>query len=405
MNDQFKIQERLEFYQNSYTGSKRELDSIRKKQAEVEKEFKKAAFNLVDEKLGETIDLEEKDFVEKKLGISLNELDKTYKKFEERRLFEVSEIEKKAAYKEYLNLIIEQDHQVAVTLEDDEMFNYLLKENFHNSSFRNEPYFEIGPFRYQPRYWKFKKFANKRAKELGFENYEEMFATWKNLRIKFKSLVEIPKEREVSLSEEKGIDILVMNNRKIKDVILEGERLEKDIEKIKQEILKIPEMYLKDLKDKIAGVLLYIEEDRLSVFEDIAIKQNVISIRKNLLSLNEKIGLLDERLNLIMNNITNVEKLLLAVEKGANIQASQLDRFYSNEDPAIPVFELIDDFDWNEIERAFAQKGIVLNKKENYSVVNNKITEIEKSDLLKKYNVQEGEVFIDESLVGQRYKQ
>lgn len=175
---------------------------------------------------------------------------------------EIAKIKEDDRYKEYLRLLISEDHELAVELEDDEVFTYLIEQNFHNDKFRNEPYIEFWGFVYQPRFWKFRKYANKKAKEFGFENYEAMFKLWESLRINFKSLI---------------------GDKKIKVVLKECEELERQIKNLEEQIFNIPLQYLKDLKENLTEMFKVIPAEKLDVFED---REEVNNIKtKNSLSL------------------------------------------------------------------------------------------------------------------------
>lgn len=378
-----KLNERLTFYQNAYNETSKDLKKVQKQINKDEPFFRQCCYNLIDTAIGEDLSPEERDLVENHFGLNLADLDKKYAKVKENKEKEIAKIKEDDRYKEYLRLLISEDHELAVELEDDEVFTYLIEQNFHNDKFRNEPYIEFLGFVYQPRFWKFRKYANKKAKEFGFENYEAMFKLWESLRINFKSLI---------------------GDKKIKVVLKECEELERQIKNLEEQIFNIPLQYLKDLKENLTEMFKVIPAEKLDVFEDREEVNNVISLREELNKNKELSFSLSDRLNAIMENINNVEKLISAVERGYVINEEKFNKFFTNTDPTIPVFELIPENEWASIEKAFAEKGIKLKSRENYSVVKTKLSQDEKEALLKEYGVKEGEIFFDKNLVGKKFR-
>lgn len=257
-----KLNERLTFYQNAYNETSKDLKKVQKQINKDEPFFRQCCYNLIDTAIGEDLSPEERDLVENHFGLNLADLDKKYAKVKENKEKEIAKIKEDDRYKEYLRLLISEDHELAVELEDDEVFTYLIEQNFHNDKFRNEPYIEFLGFVYQPRFWKFRKYANKKAKEFGFENYEAMFKLWESLRINFKSLI---------------------GDKKIKVVLKECEELERQIKNLEEQIFNIPLQYLKDLKENLTEMFKVIPAEKLDVFED---REEVNNIKtKNSLSL------------------------------------------------------------------------------------------------------------------------
>lgn len=378
-----KLNEKLTFYQNAYNETSLNLKKVQNDIKKEEPFFRQCCYNLIDTAIGEELSPDERLLVENHFGLNLADLDKKYDKAKRLKEKEIAKIKEDDRYKEYLRLLISEDHELAVELEEDEVFNYLIEQNFHNDKFVNEPYIEFLGFVYQPRFRKFKKYANKKARELGFEDYMSMFKLWESLRINFKSLI---------------------GDKKIKDVLAECEVLENQIKEFEEQILNIPREYLKDLKENLTEMFKIIPAEKLQVFDDTEEVNNVISLRKSLNKNKEMFSSLNDRLNVIMDNITNVEKMISAVERGYVINEEKLNKFFNNTDPTIPVFELIPESEWSSIEKAFADKGIKLKSRENYSVAKTKLSKEEKEAKLKKYGVKEGEIFFDEKLIGKRYR-
>jgi prefoldin subunit 5 len=377
-----KLDERSRFYQNSYSLASKESNENLKVLKETESILKTNVFNLADQYLGEDLSEEEKKLLDAHFGFNFIDIDKKFKKIALERQTSIEKMKDDPRYKEYLELDIADNLEMVIILENNETFNYLIQENFHNEEFVNEPYFEIFNIKYQPRFWKFKKFANKLAKEVKFKDYKEMFEIWFNLRMSFKSLIE---------------------DKRVEDVIKETEELEAKIKTFEEKLSQISLEYLADVKSRFAEILLTVDEKKFSIFNHQDEVNNLVSMKQDFSAAKKSQEALSARLNLIMDNLNKVEEMIAAAENnGFDENDANFSNFFANTDPTTPIHQLIPDMDWDGLKRAFADKGISLKNKENYTKVVTEISNEEKENLLNKYGVKEGEIFIDETLAKKR---
>lgn len=374
------LNEKLSFYQRAYETSSQEYKTNEKSYAENEKNLQKALFALADEFLGVDLSQEEKELLEGRFGFSFSEFDRKYSEQKQILISEQTQMENDPRTKEYLEMVITPDLDFVLKMENDETFNYLISENFHTTSFLNEPYFELFGLKYQPRFWKFKQVANKKAKEFRFETYVEMLQTWSTLRATFKSLI---------------------GDKRVEVAVKEAEAIQTKIDEIKTKIDAIPALYLEDTKTAFSKTLLLADEEKFSVFTRQEQAVSALQLRTVWKEEKENRERLADRMNAIMENITHVEQLISAAEQGLlDIHSAALSAFYQNNDPAAPVFKLIPEHEWDTLKEAFSKKGITLNERKNYEKVETKLSNEKKEELLRRYNVEEGEIFIDESLMG-----
>lgn len=372
-----RLYERMNFYRTAYEDTSKQAKEIQEEISSNEIMLDIEINNILEEIINDVITPSYKDSLERDFNINLDDFDDKYIKLKERLLLDIKKLKEDSRYKEYLEFLIDDDVQMVIDLENDEVFNYLIDENFHNDKFINKPYIKILFFIYQPRLWKFSKYANKKAKEFGLSDYKEMFKLWSDLRVSYKSLV---------------------GNKRIQQVIAESKQMEHKIKADELEIENIPITYRKDiilrLKDTIKN---------LNHFNDIRFS-NIVPLKERYFKLRDKSESITDRMDSIMENITNVEKLITMSEsENVRFNEKEFETFFSNSDPTVPVFELIPKNEWDDIKKAFEAKNIKLKSREDYSVVETKISQQKKEDLLNKYGVKEGEIFIDESLVGKEY--
>ncbi len=383
MSNLDRLYERFNFYKNTYQETKSEVFELEEETLKIKEDLEFNYFNLVDTFLGEEFTEEERKTVEVHFGLNLIDLDKKYRQIKRDFESEIKEIKEDPVYKEYLHIVITDDLDYAIKLENDEVFLYLIDQDFHNEQFKNEPYFELFGLKYQPRHWKFSKFANKKAKEMGFNNYGDMFKLWQDLRATYESLI--------------GED-------KIEDVVKESKRLKQEIKDIEDKILNIPSDFLQEVKTRLVEILFIINDSKFNIFGKTEEVNNILSIRKEFNLTKNGYEKQKSRLDILFDNLNKVEQLITAAENGnINIEDNKFEKLLSNTDPTIPIFELIPESEWVDIKKAFEDKGIKMKNKDDYTVVKTKVTAKQKKELLKKYNVKEGEIFIDPDLVGKRY--
>ena len=382
MSNTARMEEKLSFYQRAYEESHEQLKLVRNKVGENEELLHKSLFSLADEFLGSDLSDDEKDLLQKQFGFSFSEYDRKFTQQLKDLESQHELMENDPRTKEYLEMVITPDLDFVLKLEQDETFNYLVEQNFHNNSFQNEPYFEIWGLKYQPRFWKYKSVANKKAKEFKFENYIEMFQIWSSLRVTFESLI---------------------GDKKVEVAVKEAEAIQSKMDEIKAQIDQIPTLYLEDTKSGLAKLLYISDESKFEVFSNQEQVQNALSFRQSWNEMKTSQEDLTHRMNAIMENITQVEKLLQAAQRGIiDLNSPSFEDFYNNENPTAPVYQLIPEHEWDDLKQAFADKGIELGERKRYEKVQTKISVDEKRQLLDKYGVKEGEIFIDETLVGKK---
>jgi hypothetical protein len=259
-------------------------------------------------------------------------------------------------------------------MESDEVFDYLIDQKFGTDDFKNEPYIAIWKLKYQPRFWKFKKIADKKAKEFGMNSFREMYQLWSELRINYNSLI---------------------GNKQVTDVIKECEAIENKIKDLDKAITDYLISRREDIINAIAQRIKLADVSAL----DLSKFSNLIPLLERFTTLSEQVTGLQNRKTVIMDNINTVEKMVSMAEEGHLVlDEKSADTFFNHTNPETPIFELIRDAEWITIKQALEDKGIKTSAKENYSIVRKKVSKKEKEDILKKYNVKEGEIFIDQNL-------
>lgn len=333
---------------------------------------------MVDLLLGIDIDEEERQLLYNKLGLNMIDFDKEFERIKKERTKELKRLKEDNRYKEYLRLTIDEDIKTVVELEEDEVFNYLIEQNFHSKSFNNEPCINFIFFKYQPKYWKYAKAANEIAKRHGFTDGKQMFEVWRKLRSVYHSLVD---------------------DKKTTDIIKESEVIEKEITELEDKIENIDIEYANEVKKRLVNILKRLPEQKYDLFNQAEV-ENIIRIKQELVAQKEQIKPLNDRLTIIMDNINSIEKMISSAEIGnLHLDESQVQEFFNCTNPSVPIQRLIPQKDWEDVEKAFSEFGIQLKDREDYTVVEKHINKKEKERLLKKYNVKEGEIFIDEELM------
>jgi len=374
-----KLNERLSFYMKAYDETSSDLKSLVKEKKIVEKEINTEAENILDETVPTPLNNEQIDLLEKEFQMNLDNIVLKHEEIKSQYIKQTEILKSDNRYTEYLNLLINDDLKLVSDMEKNEVFNYLIEQKFNTDEFNNEPYFEILKLKYQPRFWKFRKIANKISTEFGIASFSEMFKLWDGLRINYKSLI---------------------GNKKIANVITECEGIENKIKELDKSVVDYLMIRRADIIDTI---IQRIKMLAVSVLDTLKFS-NLIPLLENFKMLSEKETGLDERKSVIMENTNTVEKMISLAEQGnLDMNDKKYEGFFNNTNPVTPIFELIDTTEWTSIKNALEDKGIKTSDKDNYTVVRTKISSKEKKDLLNKYNVKECEIFIDENLANKRY--
>lgn len=375
-----KLNERLDFYMKAYDETSKDLKVISKDKTKLEKEIDTESKNILDETVPTPLDNIGIDTLEKEYQMNLDDVVLKHENIRANYEKEIEKLKADPRYQEYLRLLINDDLKICIDMEKDEVFNYLIDEKFDTDEFRNEPYFELFRLKYQPRLWKFKKIADKKAKEFGIPSFSEMFKLWNGLRLNYKSLI---------------------GNKRITTVVNECEVLDN---KIKELNVRVENYLTVRRQDIITAIIQRIKLLSVAILDTIKFS-NLIPLLERFNVLTEREPGLQERKTTIMNNINTVEKMISLAEKGKlNLDDKTYNEFFNNTNPEKPIFELIGDVEWTDIKKALEDKGIkTTNNKNDYSVVRTKITKDEKDDLLKKFGVKEGEIFYDPSLANKRH--
>lgn len=372
-----KLNERLDFYMKAYEETSNDLKPSKSKYITIEKEINTEAKNILDEAIPEPLNDNQIDSLEKEYQMNLDDIIFNHEEIKHNYIKEEENLKSDSRYKEYLNLLINDDLELVSQMEKDEAFAYLIEQNFSTADFENQPYFSIFGFKYQPRLWKFKKVADKKAKEFGISSFDEMYQLWKGLRINYQSLI---------------------GNKKIADVIKECEDIENKIKALNTAV----EDYLSPRReDIINGIIQRIKI--VDIPEQVKSKfSNLLPLLKEFNEVSEQVANLENRNTIIMNNVNTVEKMISLAEEGNLVlDEKSAEAFFNNPNPDTPIYEMISNEEWSSIKQALEDKGIKTTSKSKYSVVRKQISKEEKEDLLKKYNVKEGEIFIDPDLVNQ----
>ncbi len=372
-----KLNERLDFYMKAYEETSNDLKPSKSKYITIEKEINTEAKNILEEAIPEPLNDNQIDSLEKEYQMNLDDIISNHEEIKRNYIKEEENLKSDSRYKEYLNLLINDDLELISQMEKDEAFAYLIEQNFGTAAFENQPYFSIFGFKYQPRLWKFKKVADKKAKEFGISSFDEMYQLWKGLRINYQSLI---------------------GNKKIADVIKECEDIENKIKALKKAV----EDYLNPRREDIIKAII----QRIKIVdipEQVKSKfSNLLPLLKEFNEIAEQVANLENRNTIIMNNVNTVEKMISLAEEGNLVlDEKSAEAFFNNPNPDTPIYEMISNEEWSSIKQALEDKGIKTTSKSKYSVVRKQISKEEKEDLLKKYNVKEGEIFIDPDLVNQ----
>ncbi|QHI73850.1 hypothetical protein [Aminipila terrae] len=372
-----KLNERLDFYMKAYDETSGDLKSSKSRYTTIEKEINTEAQNILDEVVPDPLSDNQIDSLEKEYQMNLDDIISKHEEIKSNYIKEGENLKSDSRYKEYLNLLINDDLELVSQMEKDEAFVYLIEQNFGTDYFENQPYFIIFGFKYQPRFWKFKKVADKKAHEFGISSFDEMYQLWKGLRINYQSLI---------------------GNKKIADVIKECEEIESKIKSLNKAV----EDYLNPRRDDIINAI--IQRIKITdVPEQVKSKfSNLVPILEEFNEVSKQVSNLENRNTIIMNNVNGVEKMITLAEQGNLVlDEKSAESFFNNSNPETPIFEMISNEEWTSIKKALEDKGIKTTSKSKYSVVRKQISQEEKDDLLKKYNVKEGEIFIDPDLVNQ----
>lgn len=373
-----KVYERINFYQLAYNNLQDDKKEKSKTKSSFTDDLLKHSQAFIHDKYGNDISEEERHDIENQYGYYFTDIDRKYDSKKSEFSNNINTIKENPSYKEYLQLSLDEDLELCLKLEDDETFMFLIKEKFNQiNEFDNNPYVKIGPFIYQPRFWKFKKMANRVAKRHFIETYTRMFDLWFKLRMNYNSLEK--------------------SKMKIKSIIEQGEKFEGDIKTITEQIDNLVFKKAEEVYSELVKMFLYIDRNKID-------DDNMRTLRIELDGIEEDIKKISDNMSKIMDNINKLEELIQAMERGYVLPDDKLDRLMSIDNPTIPIFEEIKLEDWNDIKQAFKDKGIELSdNKDDYSVVKTEITDSQKDYYLNKYNVKEGEIFIDENLVNKKY--
>jgi hypothetical protein len=374
-----RLYERLEFYRKAYEDASGQVEKMRAELDKSEKLLCTGTANTLDETIPKQLLEEAVNGIEQQYGVELNDIACKCAGLVEKSREEIQAKKSDSRYKEYLHLVMDEDLKTVIDLERDEVFSCLIEQDFHNEHFRNEPFLQIFGYKYQPRFWKFAAIADKKAKELGLDSYQAMFKLWENLRINYKSLAE---------------------DQKITDIMDQCKGIEAEIKALEERIDQMPVLYRSEV---ITRLVEFIKTQPAGYLGKVGMT-GLMSLQEQFSSLQKTFTGLSERVNQIMSNISSVEKMVEVYELEGKVRDEKVyESFFHNEDPAVPVFTLIPEEEWKEIERAFAQKDIKLKSRENYTVVRTKISRGEKEALLNQYGVKEGEIFVDEALKGKKF--
>ncbi|QOX65729.1 hypothetical protein FRZ06_21445 [Anoxybacterium hadale] len=374
-NQNEKLNDRLSFYMKAYAETMDELKLPESEKSKVEQEIDSESKNILDETIPDPLDNSRIDSLEKEYQMNLDDIVTKHEELKNKYIEEKESLQSDSRYKEYLNLIINDDLKLVEKMENDDVFDYLLNQKFGTVEFENEPCIIFIKFKYQPRFWKFKKIADKKANEFGIDSFEEMYHLWSGLRINYKSLV---------------------GNKKMSDVIGESELIEKRIKDLDVAI----NSYLTSRRQDIINTIIR----RIKMVDVVAFDKtkfsNLIPLLEKYNGIAQHIRGLQNRKTVIMQNINTVEKMIILAEQGRFVlDKKSTDAFFNNTNPVTPIFEMITEAEWSSINKALVRKGIKTTSKDNYSVVRKTISEKEKKAILEKYNVKEGEIFIDSNLV------
>lgn len=367
------LNERLSFYMNAFNETSKEFqDTCEQKDKlnlQVTTEFK----NILDETVPKPLNEQGVSSLEVLFHTNLDDVVDKHHKMSQDRKTEIEVLTNDSCYQERLSLVINDDLKLVKKMESDEVFKYLISQLYGTDKFVNEPSIHILGFHFQPRAWKFQEIADKNAKEFGMNSFEEMHQLWTDLRINYKSL-------EDSLT--------------IEAAIAKADEIEEQLKRLKEENANTDTLLRNDIIETVI--------DRVSI-DQLDLSQvsfaNLKPLKQQLKSVSEKCTQLQSQKDVILTNMQTVEKMIALDKKGhLRINPEKMEDFMANTLPERPIFEMIDEEEWKDIERALNQKGISTSQRENYTVIKRTITTEEKISILKRHNVKEGEIFIDPKL-------
>lgn len=354
-----------------------ELKSSEVERETVEKEIENEIMGTLNDAIPEVLDSEQIQKLEDTYQMSFDNVITEHEKLREANIAELESLKLDERYKESLNLIINDDLKLVAKMEEDEVFSYLIDENYGTDDFKNDPFIFFLGLKFQPRYWKFKRIADKKAKEFGMATFEEMHTLWEGLRINYKSLE---------------------GNKKLSAVLEECKMIE---EKIKYLEKAIQDYLITRRKGIMDAVVQRVKMVDTKVVE--ARFSNIMPLLAKYRSLGEEVYKLQDSKSVIMENINAVEKMTSLAKQGKlQLSRTSKEKFFNNQNPATPILEIITDAEWKAITQALAEKGIKTSSKSNYKVYSKSISQDEKEAILKKHQVKEGEIFIDPKLVGKK---
>lgn len=364
------LNERLSFYMNAYNEVSKifqdAFDQKNKLDTQVTTEFK----NILEETVPKPLNDRGINSLEVLYQMNLDDIVDKHMKMSQDRKKEIEILKNDSCYLERLSLVINDDLKLVKKMERDEIFIYLISQSYGTEKFVNEPLINILGFRYQPRLWKFKEIADINAREFGMKSFEEMYQLWTELRINYKSL---------------------KDNRTIDEAISKADAIEEQLKKLNKENENIDMILRRDIIENII--------DRVNInnlnFGDVSFS-NLKPLKQKLASISEKCTQLQSQKDIILSNMQIVEKMIALDKKGRlKINILKMEDFIMNTSANRPIFEMIDEAEWQDIERALNQKGTSTSQRDNYTVVKTIIATEEKNSILKKYNVKEGEIFND----------
>lgn len=373
-NNELILNNRLNFYMQAYNETNSNLEVIEKEKNEFELQIHTNAKSILNDLIPITLDNKDIHAMEKTYHMELDYMVDLHENLREKNIREKCDLEKDSRCTEYLEILINDDMKYVSKMESDEVFAYLIDTNFGTDKFINEPYINLLGKAFQPRHWKFKGVADKKAIEFGFSNFDEMRKLWSDLRVNYNSL--------------KG-------NKKISDVMDEYNSITLRIKELEHSI----ENYLDIRRDAVIdSIIERCKVDPKTINDKPPLDEVVIMLEK-LDDLKNNIAGLEERKDQIMDNISVVENMIsLASQKNLNISPKALKSITFVKDPSIPIEELVGPTEWISLKAALNKKGIKTSSRKNYSIVKTKISNTEKQRLLKKFDVKEGEIFIDPKL-------
>ena len=290
-----KFLNKLDFYQKAYQEELNQAKLTRLSLEELKVDLNNYTQEKITDWLGNDLDEQEKNTI-KQMGVSLNSIFEEIDKSRNIIPRAIENIRNGEFYQKYLEMTINHDFSLIFELEDDQTFNYLISENFHNNKFKNSPRIKI-PFLgvLQPRFKKFAKIAQVVSKRHNFEAYEQMFSTWQTMRDAFKE---------------------ILGDKKISEAKAKFELIQEEIKQKNNELNNLAHKEMSLIIDKVTGFIINAESFSISAL----LKQELDYIK----SQKEKIRIKDQSLilaqntvNQIMNNMSLIQELSLNAHKVA----------------------------------------------------------------------------------------